>query len=370
MKINENRMIKNFMELVKIDSLAGKEKEIALRLKKVLTKMGAKVSFDNAGGKTGGNTGNLIAKFKGTRKGKPFILSAHMDTVGPGENIKPILKTGRIISDGTTVLGADCKGGIAIILEIIQVLKENKLPYPPIEVVFTVSEEVGLLGARFLDYSKLKAKYGMIFDSEKALNQVTANAPAADRIEIEIYGKASHAGAAPESGISAIRVAAEAISQMKLGKIDFETTANIGMINGGNATNVITPLVKMTGEARSHNLDKLERQSEHMRKEIEKAAKKAKAKFKFKVHREFHNLQIKPTDTVLKLITLAMKDMGMKMQPIASGGGTDANVFYKHKIKTPIIATGMKEVHSVKEYLLLKEFFNAAILTLKVISKL
>ncbi len=370
MKINKKRMIKNFMELVKINSLSGKEKNVARYLEKILKGMGAKVSFDNAGKKTKGNTGNLIAKFKGTKKGKPFVLSAHMDTVGPGENIKPILKSNRIASDETTILGADCKSGIAIILEIIQVLKENKLPYPPIEVVLTVSEEVGLLGAKFLDYSKLKAHYGMIFDSEKALNEVTANAPAADRIEIEIYGKASHAGVAPESGISAIRIAADAISKMKLGKIDFETTANIGMINGGNATNVITPLVKMTGEARSHKLDKLERQTEHMRKAIEKAAKKAKAKFKFKAHREFHNLQIKPSDTVLKLISLSMKEMGMKMKPIASGGGTDANVFYKHKIKTPIIPTGMKEVHSVKEYLLLKEFFNAATLTLKVISKL
>ncbi|MEA3307714.1 MAG: M20/M25/M40 family metallo-hydrolase, partial [Elusimicrobiota bacterium] len=233
MKINKKRMIKDFMKLVKIDSLSGREKNISLYLKKVLEKMGAKVSFDNAGKKTKGNTGNLIAKFKGTRKGKPFILSAHMDTVEPGENIKPILKSDRITSDGSTILGADCKSGIVIILEVIRVLQENKLPYPPIEVVFTVSEEVGLLGAKFLDYSKVKGKYGMIFDSERVLNQVTAYAPAANKIEIEVYGKAAHAGVAPESGISAIKVAANAISKMKLGRIDFETTANIGMINGG-----------------------------------------------------------------------------------------------------------------------------------------
>ena len=370
MKINKKRMIKDFMELVKIDSLSGREKKVALHLTKVLKRVGAKVSFDNAGKKTNGNTGNLIAKFKGSRPGKPFILSAHMDTVGPGENIKPVLKSDRIVSGGATVLGADCKSGIAIILEIIRVLKENKLPYPPIEVVLTVSEEVGLHGAKFLDYGKLKAKYGMIFDSERPLNQVTAKAPAADRIEIEIHGIASHTGAAPESGISAIRVAADAISKMKLGRIDFETTANIGIINGGNATNVITPLVKMTGEARSHKIAKLDRQTKHMRLEIEKAAKKAKAKFIFKTRREFHNLQIKSSDTVLKLISEAMREMGMKMKPIASGGGTDANIFYKHNIKTPIIPTGMKEVHSVKEYLLLEEFFNAAVVALKVISKL
>ncbi len=370
MKINKKRMIKNFMELVKIDSLSGKEKDVSLYLKNILRKMGAKVSFDNAGKKTGGNTGNLIAKFKGTRAGKSFILSAHMDTVGPGENIRPILKSDRIISDGTTILGADCKSGIAIILEIIQILKENKLPHPPIEVVLTVSEEIGLLGAKFLDYSKLKAKYGIIFDSERALNQVTANAPAANIMDIEIHGIAAHAGASPGAGISAIRVAADAISNMKLGKIDFETTANIGMINGGNATNVITPLVKMTGEARSHKISKLERQTKHMLMTIEKAAKKTKAKFKFHARREFYNLNINSSDTVLKLIDKAMNEMGMKMRPISSGGGTDANIFYKHKIKTPILPTGMKEVHSLKEYLLLKEFFNSAIVALKVISKL
>ncbi|MCG2726320.1 MAG: M20/M25/M40 family metallo-hydrolase [Elusimicrobia bacterium] len=370
MKINKQRMIKSFIELVKIDSLSGREKDVSLYLKNILKKMGAKVLFDDAGKKTGGNAGNLIAKFKGSRAGKPFILSAHMDTVGPGENIRPILKSDRIVSDGRTILGADCKSGIAIILEIIQVLKENKLPYPPIEVALTVGEEAGLLGAKFLDYSKLKANYGIIFDSERALNQVTANAPAADRIEIEIHGIAAHAGVSPDKGISAIRVAADAISKMKLGAIDFETTANIGIINGGNATNVITPLVKMTGEARSHKIFKLARQTKHMRETIEKAAKKAKAKFKFCAKREFHNLHISHSDTVLRLIGEAMLEMGIKMRPVSSGGGTDANVFYKHKIKTPIMPTGMKEVHSVKEYLLLKEFFNSAIVALKVISKL
>ncbi|MCK5582660.1 MAG: M20/M25/M40 family metallo-hydrolase, partial [Elusimicrobiales bacterium] len=204
MPINKKRMISSFIKLVKTDSPSLKEKAVALKLKEIFKKLGAKVSFDSAGKKTGGDTGNLIAKFRGTRAGKPFLLSAHMDTVGPSKNIKPLVKPNKIISGGDTILGADCKAGIAIIIEIIKVLKESKTPYPPIEVLLTVSEEIGLLGAKSLNYSLIKSNCGIIFDSERPLNEITANAPAVNRVEIDLIGIACHSGACPEKGISAI----------------------------------------------------------------------------------------------------------------------------------------------------------------------
>ena len=239
--INEKRMVQLFCELARIKSLSGKEGAIARRLSILLKFMGAEVSADDAGRKIGGETGNLTARFPGTGPGEPFLLSAHMDTVGPADNVNPVLRKDRITSDGTTILGADCKAGIAIILEVIKTLEENRIPHPPIEAVFTVSEEMALLGSKYLDYGGLRSRYGLIFDNEQGIENVITSAPAADKMDIKVYGAAAHSGVAPEKGISAIKVVSNAIAGMKLGRIDSETTANIGFISGGNAINVVPP---------------------------------------------------------------------------------------------------------------------------------
>jgi len=369
--INKKRMIRNFIDLVKIDSVSGKEKQVAHFLNRELKKLGAKTFFDGAAKKASSNCGNLIGKFKGDKTLPPFLLSAHMDTVPGGEGINPIVKKDRIISSGNTILGADCKSGIAVILEVLSVLKEKRINHPPIETVFSVCEEIGLLGAKFLDYSKIKARYGLVFDSEKPINEVVTNSPAADKIEIEIYGKAAHAGVCPEKGISAIKIASQVISQMKLGRIDNETTANIGIIKGGEATNIITPVVKMVGEARSHKLYKLNKQTKHMKDCVEKVVSKyrngSKSRYLFIKNRSFANLCIEKSNPVLESLKKSMTEKGMKMKTVVSGGGTDANIFYGHNIKTPILATGMRDVHTPNEYLLLNEFFACAELTLKTI---
>src|SRR3989338_8987946 len=245
--INEKRMVQLFCDLARITSLSGKEGAIARRLSILLKFMGAEVDIDEAGRKIGGETGNVIARFPGTAPGEPFLLSAHMDTVGPADNVRPHVTRDRITSDGTTILGADCKAGIAIILEVIKTLDENKIPHPPIEAVFTISEEMALLGAKYLDYSGLRSRYGLIFDNEQDLENVITSAPAADSMEIKVYGAAAHSGVAPEKGISAIKVVSSAIAGMKLGRIDRDTTANIGFINGGNAINIVPPLVELSG---------------------------------------------------------------------------------------------------------------------------
>jgi len=377
--INEKRMVQLFCDLARITSLSGKEGAIARRLSILLKFMGAEVNIDDAGRKINGETGNLIARFPGTGPGAPFLLSAHMDTVGPAANIRPQILKDRITSDGTTILGADCKAGISIIIEVMKAMEEQKLPHPPIELIFTISEEMALMGAKYLDYSKLRSRYGLIFDNEQALENVIVSAPAADKMEIKVYGAAAHSGVAPEKGISAIKVVSEAIAGMKLGRIDSQTTANIGFISGGNAINIIPPLVELSGEARSHDPVKLKKQTRHMEDCLKKAVKKIKIRadgriitprYEFLVEQKFPNLHIDKTNPILPLIAAAMREEGLKMKPSASGGGTDGNIMYGHGIRAPILATGMREVHTTREYLDLKDFFGCARLTMRVLAGL
>ena len=207
--INSQRLGQRFKALVEIDSLSRQEKDVALALENILTKMGAKVCYDNAKEKVDGNCSNLVAKFKGSVDAEPVFLCGHMDTVGPGTGIKVQFEDGIFRSDGTTILGADDKSALAIILEVMDVILENKIDYPPVEIIFTVCEEIGLLGAKHFDYSLMDSKFGYILDSTDTKGIVT-KAPGANKISIKVFGKAAHSGAEPEKGINAILVAGKA----------------------------------------------------------------------------------------------------------------------------------------------------------------
>src|SRR5919202_57597 len=272
--INQERIKNLLLELVQIDSISREEREMAERIRALCEEMGAEVFIDDAGSKVGGNTGNVIARFPGTvPTAEPIMMSAHMDTVVPGRGVKPIVDGDIIRTDGSTVLGGDDKSGCSVIIETIRSLQEQNIPHAPIDAVFSICEEVGLLGAKHLDMSKVRARYGIVFDSDDP-GFLFTKGPSADHFEIKIYGLEAHAGVAPEDGISAIRIAAEAIAAMKLFRVDEETTANIGVIRGGEATNIITNLVTLKGEARSLDDEKLEKQTAHMIKCLEDAAAK------------------------------------------------------------------------------------------------
>src|ERR687896_2596417 len=262
--INQERIKNLLLELVQIDSVSRKERDVAERIKKYCEEMGATVEIDDAGAKVGGNSGNVIARFPGTIPGaETIMMSAHMDTVVPGEGVKPIVEGDIIRTDGTTVLGGDDKSGCAVILETIRCLKEQNIPHTDIEAIFSICEEVGLLGAKNVDVSRIRSRYGIVFDSDDP-GFLFTKGPSANHFEFKVYGLESHAGVAPEYGISAIKIAAEAIANMKLFRIDEETTANIGVIRGGEATNIITNLVYLKGEARSLDDAKLDAQTRHI----------------------------------------------------------------------------------------------------------
>ncbi|MDL1969088.1 MAG: M20/M25/M40 family metallo-hydrolase, partial [Deltaproteobacteria bacterium] len=327
-----------------------------------------------AGEKTGSNTGNLIARFKGNTKCPPLLLNAHMDTVNPGKGISVLFKDGIITSDGTTILGADDKSAIAIIIETIRILQENNLEYGRLELVFTICEEIGLLGAKYLDYSLISASYGYTLDAADTEGIVTRT-PAANRIEVKIHGKDAHAGVAPEKGINAICLASKAIAALDIGRIDHETTCNIGIIKGGIATNIVPGMVTVKGEARSHDREKLKK----ITAEIVSSFKKAVDNYKRSVSDDdFPCLEISiendfpltniPDDTaVVALARKAAENLGRNMASKISGGGADANIFFEKGITVGVLGTGMRDMHTVRESVKLDDMVRTVELLLEII---
>lgn len=374
--INQDRLIKHFLDLVQIDSISLREQDIALALKSQLEALGAEVEIDDAGERVKGNTGNIIARFSGnTPAAQPILLSAHMDTVSPGEGVKPITEGEIIRGDGSTILGSDDKAGIAIIFEAMRAIKETNAPHGDVEAVFTICEEIGMLGSKNLDYSRLRSRFGLVLDGEY-LSRLDIKAPAADWMEFRIHGVDAHAGLYPERGISAIRIAAEAIAKMKLGRIDDETTANIGVIHGGLATNIIPNLVVLEGEARSHDETKLNIQSDYMRQCVEDTASRYRLTIDGRAYearveetrkRDFPAMNVPKDSQIVRLVFKAANELGIPMQLSASGGGFDGNIFNANGIVVVDVGTGMRNIHTVKEYLIIEEMIGATNLIVEVL---
>ncbi len=374
--INVERLCAEFSTLAAISSPSFHEGEIAKYLMQRFADLGANVSMDNAAEVINGEAGNIIARFAGTSaSAAALLLSAHMDTVSPAAGVQPVLVDGMFRSAGNTVLGADDKSGIAQIIEAIQYLQENDIAHPPLEVVISVCEEVGLLGAKHLDCSQLQAKHGVVLDTS-GVGVVAVKAPCANKLRFVVEGIEAHAGLDPEQGISAIQVAAQAICQMQLGRIDSDTTANIGVINGGQATNIIPKNVQLMGEARSFNEQKLHQQTEHMAQCLKQAAEQGavdihgcrrQAQVQVEVMADYP-LMIVPQDAqILQYVTQAAENLGQQLEVGSSGGGSDANVFNQQGITTVNLATGMQRVHSVEEFILVDDLASVCRLLVEII---
>ncbi len=367
--INEKRLVESFMELVKIDSISREERNLADFLVEKLEDLGLEVMVDQAGEKVKSNSGNIIARLKGdTDKAIPIMFSAHMDTVVPGKNINPLCDGEKIVSDGKTILGADDKAAIAALLEALYIIKEKNISHGDIEIVFSICEEIGLHGAKNLDLSQLKSKIGFILDAGGEVGGITTSAPSQNSIEFIIRGKASHAGAEPEKGINAIQVAGHILSRMKLGRIDEETTTNIGIISGGSATNIVPDKVILKGEARSRNEEKLDKCTGELKKTIEDTAKEFKAKTEIKINKEYDCYNLSSDDRIVKIAIKAAKKIGLSSSFHASGGGSDANVYNKKGLSSVALAVGMEKVHTVDEYILVKNLKNTAKYVLSIIN--
>jgi len=348
---SKDRVIEEFMELTKIDSESKNERKIADYLKAKLGNLGLTVFEDDAGGKIGGNAGNIIADLPGTIAGKKILFCAHMDTVQPGNGVEPILVNNIIKSQGETILGADDKAGISAILIMLEIIKEKGIKHGPLKIIFTVSEEGGLHGAKNLNPEHIDAVMAYVLDSSGPAGHMVIQGPAQNQIEAVVIGKAAHAGMAPEEGINAIQIAARAIARMKIGKVDNDTTANIGIIKGGKATNIIPDRVWLEGEARSLSRDKLDRQCEHMRDCLIRAAEELGGQVEVKIELNYPEISLAEHEEVIAVAKIAAENMQYPVSLEKTGGGSDANILNGIGIPTLNLGIGMEKVHTTEEFI-------------------
>ena len=359
--VEKQRLVDSFLRLAAINSPLGKEKEVADILERDLRALGFQVVRDNAHKKVKGNTGNVIATKKGNvTDAVPIMFSAHMDTVTPTEDWSYKIDGDVIRSNGKTILAADDKAGIAAVMEAMRIVQAKNIPHGDIQIVFSIGEEVGLYGAKYLDYSLITSKCAFVYDMGKPVGCVTVAAPSHDNILVKVKGKAAHAGARPEDGINAIAVASKAIANMKLGRIDHETTANIGIISGGTARNVVPDLCEVKGEARSRNEDKLDAQVQHMVEAFHDAAAEAGAEIDMEISRSYHAYRLSEKDEVVRIAVEAARRVGIEPELHETGGGSDASIFNAKGLPATVIGVGYDKAHSTEEYLTISDFVKSA----------
>jgi len=348
--INRNRLVKTFMDLVQIDSPSGEEEAMAQEITRRLEGFGFKVMRDEYG--------NLVANDGGEN---PILLSAHLDTVEPGRGIKPSIDGDRIVSDGTTILGGDCKCGIAAIMEALESIIEDGIQHIGLEVAFTREEEIGLVGARNLDLSLITSKEAIVFDGEGPASQITSASPTYIGFDIEITGRAAHAGVEPEKGISAIRIAAELIVRLPQGRLDDQTTFNVGSIEGGTVRNAVAETTLVRGEFRSRSIESLD----EIRAQISDAITEVSAMFpeaaiENHLHTEFETYTLTDDDPATARVKATLRELGMEPVMRPSGGGTDGNVFRLNDISAVVVGMADHGMHTVREYVVIPELVDTA----------
>lgn len=368
--INEQRIVDLFIELVQVDSETKHEEKIAVVLKEKFTALGVEVVEDDAKVKTGHGANNLICTLPATKEGVDTIyFTSHMDTVVPGNGIKPSIEDGYIKSDGTTILGADDKAGLAAMLEAITVLKEENIAHGKIEFIITVGEESGLVGAKALDSSLVTAKFGYALDSDGKVGDIIVAAPTQAKVNATIYGKTAHAGVAPERGVSAITIASRAISKMPLGRIDEETTANIGRFEGGTQTNIVCDRVDILAEARSLIPEKMEAQVAKMKEAFETAAQEMGGRAEVDIKVMYPGFKFGDGDHVVEVAKKAVANIDRPSRLLQSGGGSDANVIAGFDIPTVNLAVGYEDIHTTNEKIPVEELVKTSELVVSIIKE-
>ena len=362
--MNEQRLLDTFFDLVKLPCPSGREALAAQYCKEALEACGCKVEIDDAGPRIGSDTGNLYAELPGTASGS-LIMTAHMDCVQPCENVKPQIVDGVIKSDGTTILGGDDKAGVASIIEAIRTLTEEGGEYPTVKVIFSVQEEVGCNGAKALNAGSFdKGEPCFVFDGEGDVGLVCLAAPFHYTFTATFTGKASHAGVAPEDGISAINAAACAIENMRaagvLGAVGDYCASNIGTIQGGSANNVVAPSCKLTGECRAIVEADVNRVHDAMDSAMRDAAREIGAQVDIDWELEYRGFKLSEEAPTVQLFNRAVKRVGLEPSTVLSAGGTDANMYVDLGVEPVVVSTGMTNFHSVDEYLKVEDLYNTA----------
>ncbi|MFN2745424.1 tripeptidase T [Bacillus sp. z60-18] len=367
--MNEKRLLEEFLELVQIDSETKHEADICKVLKEKFTALGMEVVEDDSASSTGHGAGNLVCTLPGTKEADTIYFTSHMDTVVPGKGVKPVIEDGYVKTDGTTILGADDKTGLAAMLEAVRVLKERNIPHGTIQLIITAGEESGLVGAKALDRSLIKAEYGYALDSDGKVGNIIVAAPTQAKIRASVYGKTAHAGVEPEKGVSAITIASKAIAKMPLGRIDEETTANIGRFEGGTQTNIVCDQVEILAEARSLVPEKMEKQAEKMKQAFETASAEMGGRAEVEIEVMYPGFKYQDGDPVVEIAKKAAEKIGRPYELLTSGGGSDANVIAGHGIPTVNLAVGYEEIHTKNEKMPIEELVKTAEMVLAIIEE-
>ncbi len=379
-RINRERLKDTFIRLAETESPSRHESELAALLAQIFsTELGAEVSFDDSSIETGSDSGNMIVRLEGSRPVKPLFFNAHLDTVEPCRSVKVSFINGVFKSQGDTILGADDKAAIAILIEVARILQEGQIEHGPLEFLFTVCEEIGLLGAKALDPAFLEADAGYALDSTD-INKLFNRAPAAVRTEIRVFGKAAHAGINPEAGINAIQLAARALAGVPQGRIDELTTCNTGIIRGGTATNIVPDLVEIKGEVRSHDEKMLRKVQDKILAAFHKEIMEVRARnssgkeappslprVESEVFNDYPLMRVPEDHPLVVTAKEAASQLGRSMESVATGGGSDANILNSKGKATVILGVGMQNVHSTEEYILLDDMTATAELVLQII---
>lgn len=369
MMINEKRLLDTFIELTALDSESGTEAAVRDHLIARLKEQAESWEEDGAAADLNGNSGNLLVRLPGTAPGPPLLFSCHMDTVKPGRGIKAVMDAERVIrSNGDTILGGDDKAGIAAILEAAAVLREQQLPHPPLELLFTVSEEQGLLGSRYFDLGKLQARLAYVLDSNGVPGSIVVKSPSQYEMNYYVTGKAAHAGMHPELGLNAIQVMAQALAQMPCGRIDEESTCNFGIIEGGQARNIVAAQCHVQGEARSLKPEKLETLTDELTRIFMAAVTAAGAEGRVERILLYSAVEHDSEAAVVKLAAQAASALGLTVSLERTGGGSDASII-NQRVPCLNLGIGMSAVHTVDECIRLDDIISVTRWLLEIIRR-
>ena len=347
-----SRVLDLFLELAAIESPPGNERAVADRVVAELRGLGLEVEEDDAGAAIGSNAGNLLARLPGRNGvGTPLFLCAHLDTVPPAGRIEPVVEDGVVRNAAGTILGADNKSAVAAMIEAARRVLADRRPHAGIELLFTQKEEVGLLGANAFDQTRLEAELGFVYDQAAPIGDVIMGAPYQRSLHVRFHGRPAHAGMVPEEGRSAIAAAARAVADLRLGRLDEETTANVGLITGGSARNIVPEWCELQAEARSHDGRKLADLVQEMLETFSFAASLAECTVETQVEETYQGYRFRESDQVVQLARSALERSGFEFRPALTGGGADANVFNTRGLPCLNLANGMAEIHTNDEHI-------------------
>jgi tripeptide aminopeptidase len=365
--VDRNGELELFLELAALPSPPGEERAVADVVLRYLDDLGLRPDEDDVGSRIGSTMGNVYARLEPTAEGTPLFFCAHLDTVPPDGPLEPVVEDGFVRNAGGTILGADNKAAVVAMLEGVRRVTSENRPHAGIELLFTPKEEVGLIGADAFDDDRLHATLGYVYDQAAPIGEIILGAPWAESMEVTYHGRAAHSGMFPEEGRSAIQAAAKAIADLRLGRVDDETTANVGVIEGGTAGNIVPEWCSFLAEARSRDEQKLRALVQEMLDVFAFAAAATDCEVQIKAGKSYTGYTFKREDDVVRLAAEGLRRAGYEPTYNYSGGAADANVFNERGRRCVNLANGMTDIHTSDERIAVEDLSGMVEVTLALV---